>query len=150
MVKVSRGINSSPLPVRERIEGEGPFTARFFSRDLRFWLWLNASTEGLADCIKYFLDVCKHLIIPESQNPVVPRLQKRSSNFIFLRKLGVLGAIQFDNQALLDRAEVSEVGPNRMLTPEFCVLHPAAPQVSPQNSFCVGLFATQPSSVPLR
>ena len=62
----------------------------------------------------------------------------------------MLGSVQFDNEASFDRAEIGEVRTNRMLTPELYVLHPAASQMAPQNSFRVGLFATQPSSVPLR
>jgi hypothetical protein len=124
----------------------------FFARDSRFFispLFLRG-TEQLIDCAEHFIQVFEHLIVPESNNPIIPRLQKRSSNFIFLRKLGMLGSVQFDNKVLLDRAKVSEVGPYWVLTPELYLLHPAASQVSPQNSFSVGLFATQPSSVPLR
>ena len=142
---------SSPLPERERIEGEGPYLARdFFAPDLRFWLCLNVSSEKLVDCVKYFLDVCKHLIVPKSKHSVVPGFQKRSPIFVFLREMGVLGAIEFNNETPFDRAEVSEVLTNRMLTPEFCIPHSAAAQVSPQQSFSVGLFAAQPPRVPLR
>ena len=116
----------------------------------RFCLCLDVFTEGLVDCVKHFVHICEHLIVPKPEDSVVPGFQKRSSLFIFRRKIGMLGAIQLNNKAFLDCAKVSEVGPDWMLTPEFCVLHPAAPQVSPQNSFCVGLLATQPSSVPLR
>ncbi len=124
----------------------------FFARGSRFFpssLCRRAAKE-LVDCVEYFVHICKHLIVPKSKDSIVPRLQKRSANFIFMRKLCVLGAIQFDYKALLYRAEVSEKRTNRMLTPELYVLHPAASQVSPQNSFSVCLFATQPSSVPLR
>jgi hypothetical protein len=136
--------------VRERIEGKGPYPARFFARGSRFWLCLNVSTEGLVDCVKYFLDVGKHLIVPKTKHSILPGFQKRSAIFIFLRKIGVLGSIEFNNQTSFDRAEVSEVRTNRMLTPEFSVPHSAAAQVSPQQSFSVGLFAAQPPRVPLR
>src|ERR1700691_109354 len=36
---------SSPLPARKRIEGEGPYTARSFARDSRFWFCLSLSSE---------------------------------------------------------------------------------------------------------
>jgi hypothetical protein len=142
---------SSPLPERERIEGEGPYAARdFFACDLRFWLYLNVFAEKLVDCLKHLVHIDKHLVVPKSKYSVVTGFQKRSASFIFPRKFDVLGAIQLDNQTSLDRAEVSEVRTNRMLTPEFCVSHSAAAQVSPQQSFGVGLFAAQPPRVPLR
>jgi hypothetical protein len=146
-----RSLISSPLPERERIEGEGPYAARdFFACDLRFWLCLNVSAEKLVDCLKNLVHICKHLIVPKSKHSVVPGFQKRSPIFIFLRKIGVLGTIQFNNETPFDRAEVRKVRTNRMLTPEFGVPHSAAAQVSPQQSFSVGLFAAQPARVPLR
>jgi len=116
---------------------------------LRFGLFCRTA-EKLVDCVKYFVQICKHLIVPESKHSIVARLQKRSTNFILLRKLGVLGAIEFNDEASFDRAEVSEVRANRMLTPEFCVLHPTTAQMSPQQSFGIRLFAAQPPRVPLR
>jgi len=142
---------SSPLPERERIEGEGPYEARdLFARDLRFWLCLNVYTEKLVDCLKYLVQICKHLIVPKSEHSVVPGFQKRSASFIFPRKIGVLGSIQLNNEPPFDRTEVREVWTKRMLTPEFCVPHSASSQMSPQQSFSVGLFAAQPPRVPLR
>jgi hypothetical protein len=110
---------------------------------------LSRTAEKLVDCVKHFLHIREHLIVPESKHAVSVRIQKRSANFIFLRKLGVLSAIQFDNEASFDRAEVGEVRTNRMLTAELGVAHPAAAQMSPQDSFRVGLFAPQPPRVPL-
>ncbi len=148
---MSRGIISSPLPERERIEGEGPYAARDFSaRDLRCWICLNVFAEKLVDCLKHLVHIDKHLVVPKSKNAVVPGFQKRSPIFIFERKIGVLGTIQFDNEASFDRAEVGKVRTNRMLAPEFCVAHSAAAQMSPQQSFGVGLFAAQPPRVALR
>ena len=119
--------------------------AASFARSL-----FSRTGEVLINRLQHFAHVCKHLIVPESKNSIVPGLQKRSANFIFLRQLGVLGPVEFNNEVPFDRAEVSEVRTNRMLTPEFCVPHSAAAEVSPQQSFYVGLFAAQPPRVPLR
>ena len=116
----------------------------------RFCLCLDVFTEGLVDCVKHFVHICKHLIVPKPEDSVVPGFQKRSSLFIFRRKIGMLGAIQLNNETSFDRTEVGEIRTNRMLPPEFCVPHSAAAQMSPQQSFSVGLFAAQPSRIPLR
>src|SRR5579863_5910089 len=146
----NRGINSSPLPERERIEGEGPYAARSFARDLRFWLCLNVFAEKLIDCLKHLVQIDKHLIVPKSKHSVVPGFQKRSSSFIFAREIRGLRTVQLDNQTSFDRAKVGEVRTNRMLTPEFSVAHSASAQVAPQQSFSVGLLAAQSPRVALR
>jgi hypothetical protein len=149
----------SPLPVRERIKVRVLIQRVFFNARFKILRGLTASSahslvsrcaEKLVDCVKYFVHIGKHLIVPESKHSIVARLQKRSANFILLRKLGVLGAIEFDDEASFDRAEVSEVRTNRMLRPEFCVTHPTAAQMPPQQSFSVGFFSPQPPRVPLR
>jgi hypothetical protein len=83
----------------------------------------SRAVEVLVNRPLHFVQVCKHLIVPESKNSIVSGLQKRSTNLIFLRKLCVLRAIEFNNEVSFDRAEVSKVRTNRMLTPEFYVAH---------------------------
>jgi hypothetical protein len=119
--------------------------AASFARSL-----FSRTGEVLVDRLQYFTHVCKYLIVPESKNSIVPGLQKRSANFIFLRQLGVLGPVEFNNEVPFDRAEVSEVRTNRMLTPEFYVTHPTTAQMPPQNAFSIGLSSPQPARVPLR
>jgi hypothetical protein len=142
----------SLLPVRERIKVRVLLQRAPSAREsgfLPFALFCRTA-EKLVDCVEYFVHIYKHLIVPESKHSIVARLQKRSTNFIFLRKLGVLGAIEFNDEASFDRAEVSEVRTDRVLTPEFCVTHSTAAQMSPQQSFSVGFFSPQPPRVPLR
>jgi hypothetical protein len=141
-----------PLPVRERIKVRVLIQRASFARDSRFCpssLFLRTA-EGLIDCVEYFVHVCKHLMVPKSKDSIIPRLQKRSANLIFLRKFGVLRAIEFNNEPSFDRAEIGEVRANRMLTPELGALDSAASQMTPQHSFSVGLFPAQPPRVPLR
>jgi hypothetical protein len=122
-----------------------------FARELRFWLFsfFVRTAEVLIDCIEYYVQVCEHLAIPESKHSVAVRLQKGSASFIFMRKMRVLGAIEFNDETPFDRAEVGEVGTDRVLAAKFCVPHSAASQMSPEDSFCVGLFCAQSSSIAL-
>ncbi len=152
-MSASRGRKGlSPLPARERIKVRVLVRRASFAREsgFRSSSLCARTAEKFVDCAQNILDVLKHLIVPESKNSIAPRLQERSANFIFLRKLGVLAAIEFDHEASFDRAEVSEVGSYRVLTPEFYLAHPAASQMPPQDSFGVGLLEAQPSRVPLR
>ena len=144
-----RGTISSPLPERERIEGEGPYPARFFARESRFLpsFYCSCATKNFIDHAQNFPNTRQDLGVPESKNPVALRLEKRSPGFIFLRTFNVLCTIQFNDEASFSRAEISEVGTNRMLTPEFGATHLPGSQMVPNNSLRVGLLATQPSCV---
>jgi hypothetical protein len=117
----------------------------FFPFSLRF-----RTAEELLDRAKNFLNILEHLVVPESKHSVASRIKKRGAHLIFSRAVRMLGAIEFDNEASFDRAEVSEERPNRMLTAKLGAPHPAASQMSPENSFRVGLFVPQASSVSLR
>jgi hypothetical protein len=124
-----------------------------FARDSRFRPSSSSrvrTAKKFIDRAQNFVHVLKHLIVPKSKNSIAPRLQKRSANFIFPRKFTMLPAIEFDHEAPFDRAKVREVRSYRMLPPEFCLAHSAASQMTPEDSFRVGLRAPQPSGVPLR
>ena len=140
----------TPLPARERIKVRVLIQRAVCSaRDSRFCLSLlcRGSGEKLIDFTKHLISVRKHLIVPESKHSIAARIQERRPKCIFARLIGVLAAIEFDNQAPFDRTEVGEVGTDRMLTPEFDLSHPAAAQVAPEDSLGVGLFAAQTAGV---
>jgi len=123
----------------------------FSARDLKFrsFLFCLSTAKKLVDRAKNLFNILKHLVIPETKNAIPLRIEIRRSNSILPRKLNVLSPVEFDDESSFDRAEVSEVRPDRMLTPEFEVLHPPASQVPPQDSFRVSLFATQSARIPL-
>jgi len=108
------------------------------------------TAEKLVDCAQNFLNIREHPVVPESKHAVAPRIEKRGADFIFARPLGMLGAIEFDNEASFGRAEVSEVWPNRELTSKLGVAHLSASQMAPENSFRIGLFVPQAPRVSLR
>ena len=148
LVELSRG--NSPLPLRERIKVRVLMPRAFLARDLRFWLSSVVRTaEVLIDRIEYYGQFCKHLAIPESKHSVAVRLQKGGASFIFMRKKRVLAAIEFNDETPFDRAEVGEVRADRMLAAKFCVPNSAASKMAPEDSFRVGLFLAQSSSVAL-
>ena len=38
----------------------------------RFCLCLDVFTEGLVDCVKHFVHICEHLIVPKPEDSIVP------------------------------------------------------------------------------
>jgi hypothetical protein len=122
------------------------------ARESGFFLFSygSRSTKNFIDRAKNLLDTLKHLTIPESKDPVALRLEKRGTDFIFLRSLDMLRPIEFDDQPTLSRAEIRKARPNRMLTAKFGATHLAVSQMVPQDPFRVGLLATQAASVLLR
>ena len=69
------------------------------------------TAEKIANRVQNFVNVCEHLVVPESKDPVASRIQKQGADFIFSRSLCMLGAIEFDDEPSFSRAEVSEVRP---------------------------------------
>ena len=121
----------------------------FFARESRFFpfFYCSRATKNFIDRAQNFPNTLQDLGVPESKNPVALRLEKRTPGFVFPRTFNVLCTIQFDDEASFSRAEISEVGTNRMLTPEFGATHLPGSQMVPNNSFRVGLLATQTTSV---
>ena len=124
----------------------------FSARESGFcsWSFCFRAAKELIDGAQYFLHALKHLTIPESKNPVALRLKKRGADFIFPGLLDMLRPIEFDDEPTLSRAEIRKVRPNRMLTAKFGAIHLPGSQMVPQDSFRVGLLATQATSVLLR
>ena len=91
------------------------------------------TAEEIVDRAQNLFNICEHLVVPESKDPVALRIEKRGADFIFARSLGMLSAIEFDDKASFRRAEVSEVRSDRELTAKLGLAHLTAPQMSPQD-----------------
>jgi hypothetical protein len=120
-----------PLSQRERIEGEGPYSARDSVR-ARFKI-SGIRTQDDFDFIEHFVRICQHPLIPEAQDPVALRSEKRAPSLVFGGLLGVLAAIDLHDQTPFNRAEIHEVRTNRMLATELYAAHPLASQMPPKD-----------------
>jgi hypothetical protein len=140
-----------PLPVRERMK-----VRVLLQRAILRAIHDSASSrcfhpsKNFIDNAQYLLNALKHLTIPESKHSVALRLEKRRADFVFSGSLDVLCPIEFDDEPSFRRAEISEVRTDRMLTAKFGATRLPGSQMVPQDSFRVGLFATQAASVLLR
>jgi hypothetical protein len=143
----------SPLPARERmkvrvlIQHAIPFAraSRFCPSSFR-----PRTAQKLVDCAQNLLNILKHLVIPETKDPVASRIKKLGPDLVFSRALGVLRAVEFDDHPSFRRTEIGEVRPDGMLTSEFDVMHSATPQMAPKYPLRVCLFAPQAPRVLLR
>jgi hypothetical protein len=69
--------------------------------------------------LQYTVQILSNLIIPEPHYPILKRFQKLSSYAIQFLLLSVMPAIQFDNQAMLDRAKIGHLRAYGKLAPEL-------------------------------
>ncbi len=86
----------------------------------------------------YAVDVLEYVMIPEANDPKTKPFECSRSRFIFGNSLGVLPAIQFDDQPRLKRSEVSHIPTDRDLPPEFISVEPTPAQVLPKQLLCLG------------
>jgi len=114
-----------------------------FARDSRF---CRIRTEEFLDLGQDFVAVLQHLVIPKSQDTVAVRFEKRATNLIFGGLVGMLAAIDFDDQLSLNRAEIDEVRTDGMLAAEFHVAHAFGSQMTPENLLRSSLLAAQSAS----
>ncbi|MGC1191992.1 MAG: hypothetical protein WA861_15475, partial [Candidatus Binatus sp.] len=142
----------SPLPVRERMKVRVRIQRAFFARESGFCsasICVRASKKFI-DRAKHLVHTLKHLAIPESKHSITLRLEKRSTDFVFARSLNMLRPIEFDDKPSFSRAKIREVRSDRMLPAKFRAPHLTGPQMAPQDSFRVGLLASQAARVVLR
>ena len=101
-------------------------------RDSRF---RKIRAQGFLDLGKNFVSAREHLIIPESKYAIAARSEIRCSDFVVLRLIRVLTAIDLDDDSAFDRTEVGEVRTNRELTAELNVAQSPASKMTPENLF---------------
>jgi len=85
-------------------------------------------------------------MIPETQDSEAVRSEKRAANLVFGGLVGVLSTVDFNDQFSLKRAEIDEVGADRMLAAEFHRAHTLASKVTPEDLLGRSLLAAQSAS----
>jgi len=61
--------------------------------------------------------------------------------------VGMLAAIDFDDQPMLEAAEIRDVIANEVLAAELGAIQSFAAQMLPEQAFRLGLFAAQPAGI---
>jgi hypothetical protein len=80
----------------------------------------SAALQLCSDEVYHSFDVLEHVFIAKAHDVVSPGLEMRRARCIVLFLVGVLRAIDLDDQFVLTAAEVGEVPIDRHLTPELC------------------------------
>jgi len=75
--------------------------------------------EGLSNAREHAASVAQDIIVPEAQYTITLRFEEPGPSIVVGCSLGVLPAIQLDNQFFSETGEVREVGSDRHLPPPF-------------------------------
>jgi hypothetical protein len=89
------------------------------------------------------VDVLENVVVPEAKDQIAGRTKRVGSQPIRLNCLGMLAAVNFDDQLRLDRRKISYEGADRYLATKFDPLNLPVAQSRPQSPLCVGSSAAQ-------
>jgi hypothetical protein len=92
--------------------------------------------------IQNLLRVKQDLVIPETKNLETSRLEKIRSRTIWIGKIRMLPAIDFDHQAGLEADEIHHESTDRMLSAEFDAQLLVA-QMGPELRFGISLLLSE-------
>ena len=98
--------------------------------------------KGSRDHLQNTADIAQDVVIPEPQDAVVARAQPLVADQVF-RTIGVLPAIDFDDQSAVTADKIDRVRPDRLLTNKFVAEHAARPQLLPQKALGRGRVSSQ-------
>jgi hypothetical protein len=70
------------------------------------------------NCLPNTFDISEHVIVPEAKN-AIPVIDKPSVARGITLVIGVLTAVDFDDESLLAANKVGDVGPDRLLANEL-------------------------------
>jgi len=87
--------------------------------------------ERISDPLNNLVDLSDNLVIPKPQYLVSRTTQKLTSTFVPIRLIGVLRAINLDDQLRFEANEVREKAPYGKLPSELKSLHLVAAQSRP-------------------
>lgn len=74
-------------------------------------------------------------------------LESRGPRGVFLGLLGMLAAVHFDDQSMLQAAKIHNVIADRMLTAKLRTFQAPRTKLLPKQGLSFGLFAAQPADI---
>jgi len=81
--------------------------------------------------LQHSLCIGQHFVIPEPQNSIASLGEKVSPPLIRLNLIGMMSAIQLNDQLRIRAKEVHDVAPNGLLPTKFNAIHLSAPKMQP-------------------
>lgn len=92
--------------------------------------------KSLGETLKNALDVLQHIVIPEADHEISPRVQICGSDSIGLA-IGMLTAVDLDDKAGFSTKKVYDVGANRKLTTKLGVCNLTIANAIPKKFFSI-------------
>jgi hypothetical protein len=89
------------------------------------------------------LNMSAHVAVPEAQHTKAGGPQEIVTAFVVRQLLGMLAAIQFDDDSAVERNEVADVEPDLVLATELESAHLASSQAAPEKAFGVGEVSSE-------
>jgi hypothetical protein len=81
--------------------------------------------------LQHPLCVYEHVVVPEPDHSITESLQKAAALFVPILPLGMLAAIQLDDQHWIQAQEVRDVASNNLLASELAAFELTIPQSAP-------------------
>jgi hypothetical protein len=89
------------------------------------------------DRIEHDDQILRYIIIPKSENAIAVRCEFGGALFVSRDLVGVLAAVQLDDESLLGTGEIGDAIADRMLAAEL-VVGKAVVEGAPEDFFYVG------------
>jgi len=125
------------------VTGRGTSAPGFRLSVLVFGAIKPAFFERILDSSQYAVEIPQHVGVPNSDDPEPVRFQPRRPPRISLFILGMLAAIDFDDQSMLQTAEIDNVVADEMLSSKLRAIEALGAEILPEKAFGLRLLATQ-------
>ena len=99
--------------------------------------------QRIVDTVQHGVRLRQHIVVPIAQDAPTALLEIVHALVVISDGLDMLTSIEFDDNAAFRTRKISNEQSDRMLAAEFPPGQCAIPQVSPQQSFGIGLISTK-------
>jgi len=93
--------------------------------------------QSFSDYFKYAIHILQHIVVPESQNAVIPLFKQLVSHSITVI-IRMLYAIDLDDQPTFTAHEIHNIRTDWFLPDKFTTIYRARTQAIPKTRFGVG------------
>jgi len=99
--------------------------------------------QRIVDTVEHGVRLRQHIVVPETRDAPTVAFEEASTYVIVSGVLDMLTSVELDHETSAQTCEIYEERPNRMLPAELEPGDAAISQVSPQQSFGIGLLPTK-------
>src|SRR5262245_55786047 len=100
--------------------------------------------QGLGDGQEDAVHILHDIVVPETEYSVATFCEPRVTNCV-MSAVGMLAAVNLDDELHAQTSEIGNIGPNRTLLAKMKSVQLVLSQVQPEPSLCVGHVSTEPT-----